>query len=174
MKIIRNDVVYVQKNDMGFLNQTDLAIPVSIFMKVFGNGITIIDDSNRFEFVKFEEASEIEYFKNLDWIVDYDSIKDLSEEQIIELGQMVAQERNRIAQTYNVMSKDDREKNMHMIAECEKLDFKMYSLRDVIWFKKGQFKITLPDGVDYPEMHNKVEKKGLRRLLKRFSRKTNS
>ena len=62
MKIITNDAVYVQKNDMGFLNQTDLLIPVSVFLKVFGNGITIIDDSNRFEFIKFEDKEEIEFF----------------------------------------------------------------------------------------------------------------
>jgi len=57
MKIITSEAVYVQKNDIGFLNQTDLPIPASIFMKVFGNGVTIIDNSNRFEFVKFEEKS---------------------------------------------------------------------------------------------------------------------
>ena len=63
MKIITSEAVYVQKNDIGFLNQTDLSIPASIFLKVFGNGITIIDNSNRFEFVKFEEESEIDFFK---------------------------------------------------------------------------------------------------------------
>ena len=57
VKIITENAVYVQKNDIAYLNQTDLPIPASIFMKVFGNGIVIIDDSNRFEFEKFEDAS---------------------------------------------------------------------------------------------------------------------
>ena len=34
MKIITDSAVYVQKNDIAYLNQTDLAIPASIFMKV--------------------------------------------------------------------------------------------------------------------------------------------
>ena len=54
MKIITDSAVYVQKNDIAYLNQTDLAIPASIFMKVFGSGIVIIDDSNRYEFVEFD------------------------------------------------------------------------------------------------------------------------
>lgn len=53
----------------------------------------MIDDSNRFEFVKFEEESEVEYFKNLDWIVDYYTLKDMRVEKIIEIGQKVAQEK---------------------------------------------------------------------------------
>ncbi len=83
MKIITNDSAYVQKNDISYLNLSDLPIPASIFMKVFGNGVTIINDSNRYDFVKFDEESEIEYFKDLDWMIDYNEVKDLSEDEII-------------------------------------------------------------------------------------------
>ena len=48
MKIITNDAVYVQKNDLGFLSQSDVLIPASIFLEVFGKGVTIIDNNNRF------------------------------------------------------------------------------------------------------------------------------
>lgn len=172
MKIITSEAVYVQKNDIGFLNQTDLSIPASIFLKVFGNGITIIDNSNRFEFVKFEEESEIEFFKNLDWIVDYDSVKDLDESQIIELGQAVAQQKNNIATQYNSMTNDEHRENEHMVFECERLDFKMYSLRDALWFKQGHLQFDLPEGIDFPEGCKKAPEKGLRRILSKF-KKTN-
>lgn len=170
MKIITNEAVYVQKNDIGFLNQTDLPIPASIFLKVFGNGITIIDNSNRFEFVKFEGESEIEFFKSQDWIVDYDSVKDLDESQIMELGQAVAQQQNNIATQYNSMTNDDRRKNKHMVFECERLDFKMYSLRDTLWFKQGHLQFDLPEGIDYPGGFRKIEEKGLRKILSRFKK----
>ena len=171
MKIITNEAIYVQKNDIGFLNQTDLSIPASIFLKVFGNGIIIIDNSNRFEFVKFEEESEIEFFKNLDWIVDYDSVKYLDESQIIELGQEVSQQKNKIATQYNAMSNNERKENEHMVFECERLDFKMYSLRDVLWFKQGHLQFDLPAGIDFPEGCKKIEQKGLRRILSKFKKK---
>ena len=39
MKIITKNAVYIQKNDIAYLNHaTDLPIPASIFVKVFGNG----------------------------------------------------------------------------------------------------------------------------------------
>ena len=87
MKIITNDSAYVQKNDIAYLNSSDLPIPASIFMKVFGNGVTIINDSNRYDFVKFDEESEIEYFKGLDWMINYNEVKDLSEEFKNSIGE---------------------------------------------------------------------------------------
>ena len=177
MKIITDKAVYVQKNDMIALNQFALSIPASIFMKVYGNEITIIDDTNRFEFVSFDEKSEIEFFKELDWIVDYDSVKDLEEAQIIELGQNIAQQRNDIAKKYNAMNDIERRKNEHMIYECEKLDFKMYSLRDILWFKQGHIQFSLPSGVEYPKGYEtiveqkNISEKGLRRILRKFKRK---
>lgn len=66
MKIITNDAVYVQMNDIAYLNSLDLPIPASIYMKAFGmGGIAIINDMNRYDFIKFEEKSEIQYFKIL-------------------------------------------------------------------------------------------------------------
>lgn len=98
MKIITDRAVYVQKNDIAFLNQTDLDIPASIYLKAFGNSpTTIIDDSNRFDFLKFDDEREIEYFRNLEWIIDYNEVKDLDEEQLMEIGQSIAQTKNGIA-----------------------------------------------------------------------------
>lgn len=176
MKIISDTKVYVQKNDIAFLNQSDLPIPASIFMKVFGNGIVIIDDSNRYEFVEFAAPEEIEFFKGIDWMIDYNEVKDLSEEETIELGQSIAQAKNEIAQKFNSMNPEDREKNMNMVSQCELLDFKMYSLRDVLWFKQGHIPMELPDGIEYPIDLKDTSKKenGIKRLLKRFSSKKQS
>ncbi len=164
MKIITDNVAYIQKNDIACLNQTDLAIPASIFMKVFGNGIVIIDDSNRYEFVEFEAPEEIEFFKGIDWMIDYNEVKDLSEEETIALGQSIAEEKNSIAQRFNSMAPEEREKNMNMVSQCELLDFKMYSLRDVLWFKQGHIKMELPEGVDFPAGFE--QEKGIRKLIK--------
>ena len=157
MKIITENAVYVQKNDIAYLHHTDLPIPASIFMKVFGNGIVIINDDNRYEFEKFEDPSEIEFFNGLDWIIDYNSVKDLSDDEIIEMGQRIAQAKNQIAEQFNSMSKDERKKNLEMVTQCELLDFKMYSLRDILWFKQGHLKMTLPD-----------KEKGIQKLMRSF------
>ena len=172
MKIITHNAVYVQKNDIVNLNQTDLEIPTSIFIKIFGRGIVIIDDSNRYEFIKFDAPEEIEFFRSIDWIIDYNEVKDLSEEEIIALGQSIVDEKNAIAHRFNSMPSEEREKNRDLVSQCDYLDFKMYSLRDVFWFKQGHIKMELPEGVDLPV--GLVQEKGIRKLLKNmFSKKRN-
>lgn len=169
MKIITKNAVYVQKNDLAYLNRTNLSIQASIFMKIYGNDILIIDDSNRFEFEKFEDDSEISFFSELDWIIDYNSVKDLSYDEFVEMGQSIAQSRNQIAQQFNSMSEDERKKNFGMVTQCELLDFKIHSLRDILWFKQGYLKMTLPEDFDYPEGF--VSKKSIKKLIKSFFNK---
>lgn len=166
MKIITDNCVYVQMNDIMFLNQTDLSIPVSIFLKVFNDDVVIINDRNRYDFVKFDDALEIEFFRNLDFIVDYNSVKDLSEEEIIDMGQKVANKKNSIAKTYNAMTNSIREENMHLVYECERLDYKMYSLRDILWFRQGRLKFNLPS-----EIIGEKKEKGIKKLLRKIRKK---
>lgn len=167
MKIITDGAVYVQKNDIGFLNQTNELIPASIFLKVFGRGVTIIDNSNRFEFVKFEEETEIDFFKSLDWIIDYASIKDLDDSQIIRLYDDVLKQRNEIANKYNSMSKVERRKNQRLVLEFERLDFKLCSLRDALWYKQGHIKFDLPKEITSFQVEKKKEEKVLRKIFKK-------
>ena len=140
MKIITNDSAYVQKNDIAYLNSSDLPIPASIFMKVFGNGVTIINDSNRYDFVKFDEESE-----------------------------SIGEERDKIATTFNSMAEEERKNHADMVTKCDLLEFKFYSLRDVLWFKQGHISMELPEGVDYPEGY--AQEKSIKKLLKRKNRK---
>ena len=144
MKIVTDSAVYVQKNDIAYLSSSDLAIPASIFMKVLDNGKFIVNDSNRYDFIKFEEESEIEYFKGLDWMIDYNEVKDLSDEEFIKLGRSIAEEQASFVEQYNAMDKEERIKNQNLAHKCELLEFKYYSLRDILWFKQGHIKMKLP------------------------------
>ena len=171
MKIITNDAAYIQLNDITYLNQTDLPIPASIFTKVYGNGLFYVGDDNRYNFMKFDEESEIEFFKGIDWMIDFNSVKDLNEEETISLGQSIAEEKNTIAKKFNAMTDKEKEKNIDMVTQCELLDFKMYSLRDVLWFKQGHIKMTLPDCIDYEVNHEIEQEKGLKKTLKRIFNK---
>ena len=169
MKIFKDDKVYVQLNDLAYLNSYGDEIPASIYLKVFGDGITIINDSNRYEFVEFDEPSEIEFFKGIDWMVDYNSIKDLSDQEIMDMGEQIAIEQSDVVLKYNNMTIDERRQNANLITRSDLLEFKFYSLRDILWFKQGHLNITLPDGVPYPESYKKS--KGLKKAFKRKNQK---
>ena len=164
MKIITDNAVYVQKNDIAYLYSSDLEMPVSVFMKVFGKGDTIIDDSNRYDFVKFEDESDREFFKGLDWIIDYNEVKNLSEEQIVGLLNNIGDAQQKVVITFNSMSEEERRAHSDMVTQCELLEFKFYSLRDILWFKQGHISMKLPEGIDYPDGYS--QEKDILKLIK--------
>ena len=174
MKIITNDAIYVQKNDMAYLNKTNITIPASIFMKVFGKGIVIINDLNRYEFVKFEDKKEIDFFKQLDWIIDYEDVRNLNEKEILKLARTVADEKAKIALEFNKMSEKEMAANTDMVDEYELLKYKLYSLRDVLDFTRGELKFNLPEGVEYPTYYQVKEEKGIKRLFKKINKNSNN
>lgn len=155
MKIITENKVYVQKNDIAYLNRTDMPIPASIFMKVFGQGVVIIDDRNRYEFVEFTEPEEIKFFKKQDWIIDYNEVKDLSETELIELGQNMTKKSNEIVEKYNSMTQKERRKNREMVVLYELLWYKIHSLKDLLLYKKGKLKMTMPTEVSQTVIERK-------------------
>ena len=63
------EAVYVQMQDIMELNRSDTPILASIYMKVF-KGIVIVDDSNRFDFVRFDDEEEVKFFKEVDFILN--------------------------------------------------------------------------------------------------------
>ena len=104
------EVVYVQIQDIVELNQSDMPIPASIYLNAF-NGIVFVDDSNRFNFVRLDEEHEVKFFKKLEFIIDYDEYKDLTDEQLEGKWKQLANKSNEIAKKWNYMSEDEKEKN---------------------------------------------------------------
>ncbi len=187
MKIINGDEVYVQKNDMIYFfrfmrmingdyiryNYCSLPVPVSTFSKVFGRGPVIIDDSNRYDFVKVDDKAEIEFFDGLDWILDYNQVKNMPKDELVKMGQSMLDERNEIANRFNSMSLEEKSNNGYMIDKCEMLEYKIQSLRDFIWFREGDLNMKLPSGVDYPEGYvKKPKRKGLKGFVRGLRRKS--
>jgi hypothetical protein len=170
MKIVLKDKVYVQINDLGpMMNFMEgKAIPACVINQVFGKFFICCDD-NRYEFEVFTQPEAIEFFASLDYSVDYMAVKDMSEEEMINYGVSIAEEKNGIAKKFNAMSKEEKEANQHLVTECEKLDFKMYSVRDILWMRQGHIKMELPYEVRKEEA-KKEEKKGLRGFFSRFKR----
>lgn len=179
MKILTKDGIYVQKNDIAYLTQSDKSIPESIFLTVFGQGsYTIIDDSNRYEFVKFTSTEEIEYLNALNWIVDYNSLKDLSTEELENKFNELADKRRALADKYNNMSIEEKMKNIELVDECENLRYMMLNINDINLFKHGRLSMTLPKGVERPTLDIENEQvegrkaKGFQKVIKRVFKKS--
>ena len=170
MKIFTDKGVYVQKNDMMYLFHGDtVSIPASIIDNFYGKGAVIIGDFNRYEFVYFGGEKEVEYFRECDWIIDYNEVKDLTEEETIALGISISEERNELAKKYNSMSISERMKNSEIKTRCDLLNYKMASLRDVLWYRQGHIAMEFPKEID--AQTDLVEERGFKSILKRIFRK---
>lgn len=179
MKLFVNNKVYVQKNDLAyFMRGTEgISIPSSIIDKVFGQ-VFIVTDENRYEFVEFSSPEEIDFFKKCDWMVDYNLFDGMTENQIVEYGCQINAEINKIATSFNELPEKERERQyIQASTKIELLEFKMWSVRDILWHKQGHLKFTLPNGtnIDYlisndNEIAKKenVVQKVLRRIKKRY------
>ena len=87
MKIINEKAAYVQKKDIALLrkvwNYDDTVLPFSIFVRFISNKSTIgNNEKNKLDFIMFKNEDEIEFFRSLAWIFDYDKLNELNGEEI--------------------------------------------------------------------------------------------
>lgn len=159
MKIITEGRAYVQNNDIINLSKTDERIPASIISSIFYE----IDDTNRYEFVCFENPADIEFFSNLEWLIDYNEIKDLSESEICSLWKKNVEDHKKCSSKYEEMDDETKKKCVGLVFLCKKLQFKVEGLEDMLYFKKGKIDINLPEGIERPIIID--NKKGIRKLI---------
>jgi len=147
MKIITDNSVYVQRKDLKFLN-TNICIkmPETIICKIFEDSFKSIKSDE--DFIKFEDDFDMEFLKDIDWIINYNDVKDLTEEELIELGEKVTEQKNELSNKFYSMDINGRLKNFDIITRCDLLKYKMQSLADVIFYKRGKLDIKLPEEVN--------------------------
>ena len=173
MKIIRNGVVYVQTVDIICLKEINFKFPASISTILSGNAIDMVNYQRRYDFLKFDEKDEVEFFSGLDWIIDYDTIRHLDENQIIELARKMSLKKSDILSKYNKLNYDARKANVHMIEESDKLEFQMNSLRNILGFMQGYLSFKLPRGIEYPEFYEKKKGNVFQKVLTGFKNNSN-
>ena len=101
MKIICDNGIYVQKIDIAFVvNNTENVDHLKLIN---------INDENIYEFELFSSLKDIEFFSNLDFIVNYDDIKNIDEDDVIKLIQKANLEKIKMENTdYEKSNKNDK------------------------------------------------------------------
>ena len=131
----------------------------------------IVVDSNRYDFVEFSEPEAIEFFRNWQYSVDFLALQEFTDDELVNKGIDINKERNAIAVKYNQMSDDGKSKNYHMVNECELLEFQMYSIRDVLWFRQGHLKFKLPHGI--AKHQSTKQENGIKKFFKKLKKEKN-
>lgn len=158
MKVFKNGKVYVQNEDLILILRSGELMPTSVLEKFYGNGPVIIVQDNMEDYVEFEETDQVEFFKRLDWIVDYDEVKNLSLEELEKLYDATKDEMVKIRNKYSDLSQNDDCYEKDSI-RYELLGNKLYSLSKIQYFKARKLELALPNET------------GICRLIRKFKNK---
>ena len=81
MKVFRDDKVYVQIKDLSILFKSGgVLIPQSVFKKALKKALDMTDETKE-QFIMFDTPEEINLFKNVDYIVDFNDVIDMTDEE---------------------------------------------------------------------------------------------
>lgn len=158
MKVFKNGKVYVQNEDLILILRSGELMPTSVLEKFYGNGPVIVVQDNMEDYVEFEETDQVEFFKRLDWIVDYDEVKNLSTEELEKLYDDTKDEMVKIRNKYSDLSQNDDCYEKDSI-RFELLGNKLYSLSKIQYFKARKLELALPNET------------GICRLIRKFKNK---
>lgn len=153
MKISTKDAIYVQKKDLEFLKFQARALPSSINQKIFENSMLDLDDYDKYDFLMFENEEDIEFFKSLDWLIDYTEIKDLENDELRQIGENLVKRNDEVAKKlYSIEEKDESYKST--IQEYMLLSYQITTLSDISDMNNGMLKIKLPNTNDTNNIDN--------------------
>ena len=157
MKIIKDDTTYIQIKDLKRLRDSKLLTNSLLFiLHVLSNNCLEYKDD---EFIKVEDPDI--NFENVNWIINFDDIKNDSEDDLIKKCNELISQRNQIADQYNEFSIKDRIKNIKLLITSKDLEYTINCYKDLLEVKRGDKSLELPKGVDFPEgfiKENKVKK----------------
>lgn len=131
IKIINKKKVYIQKRDLLYLFYYYPNLPISILSK-----ITIIlptiNENTLFEFVEFNRKKEIIFFTNINWMLNYDDVKNLTYEEIEIIKSYILNKSENILKEIKRNTIDSDELDIKWILE----NYKYNSLNEIEEVKK--------------------------------------
>lgn len=153
MKVVIRNSFYVQKKDILFLKLIGVLLPQTVFDEVMVNNF-----KNGNEFIKIDSIEGIEFFKNLDFIVDYDLYKDITLEDYEKMDLDISLLLEQIESSFNAMSELEAMENLYLVEEVEKLEYKREELMNILRFRHGCIDAILSDDINYFDRYKKVRR----------------
>ena len=143
MKLIIDKCIYIQKKDLIYLCYYNSDIPYSILLKI--NNILINNKNNINEFIKFDEEKELEYFKKIDWILDFNEIKDLNNIEIENFKENILSESETLLKKIKQMTFKEQTQDMNLNIKWILYNYKYNSLNEINIAKEEKLKIEHQD-----------------------------
>lgn len=138
------EVVFVQEEDILFFIIENREMPLCILEVFYKDGIKPVDAVLR-RFVKIDSEEAVKFFKEKDYIIDYNQYKDFTVRQLERKIKRVGKEIIKIEQKIEKSTDDDiRQIAQKAEAYCDKkyLRYELFLLKDL---KEGKTKINFPN-----------------------------
>ena len=138
------EVVFVQKKNILYFITEGREMPLGILEVFYKDGVNPVDDDLR-EFLKIEREEAVRFFKEKDYIIDYEQYKDFTVRQVKREIKRVRKEIIKIEQKIKNSTDDDISKIAQKIEtyfDKEQLKYELFLLKDL---KEGKTKINFPD-----------------------------
>ena len=167
MKVFKENSVYVQLNDLVKLLSLSDGVPDTILKKIHTEEEIIVDDNNRFEFIKFDLPEEVFFFKRQDWIIDYDNYKDLTDEKLEKIAHELYLNSEGVVRKFNDLSKSEQESiyGRNMLEEHVKLRHIIHDLRHLSAYKSGVMNMEIP-GEELGEVIDMTQEEAKKAVLR--------
>lgn len=136
----KKEKVYVRIVDLFYLLEQD-DIPYSIYYKLDTMDLTCCDEN---EFIEFSEPQEIEFFRQLDWLIDYNKYIKLNKYEIIAERQLIIDELKISGDFLDEVKETTKTYYNGLLNKCEQSGLKLESLDQILAIKKGVSSIHLP------------------------------
>lgn len=159
MKIFRDDgIAYIQKADLAFwVSQLNLPVPASIAVTLFniGDGHAVwVDKRSRYDFAPVTDKDGIKILKEIEWIDDFDTVDQLSDDDIAKMGFELIAKANKRSHEFDNYHKSGRdEEAMETASKCKMLRHRVGLLEDYLMFRKGKLIWRLPEGIESVSAH---------------------
>lgn len=132
MKFFTKDSLYVHSKDISFLLSLGRVLPREVERCIINDPFFIGNKHDGFDYYLFLEGDVIEFFKDIDWIIDYSDIENIDEEELLDRANEILEDIDKKER------KVDKTRNERI--EIDTLHYKYQSLvRDAFQTMKGLY-----------------------------------
>lgn len=146
MKIFKDENVYVQIRDLGFISAIYGQRKKQLFRDEF-----IMNEQNHLQFVSFSDPEIISYFKNCDWIINYDDFKTKTIEELYQYEQELDKKRNLVMKNY----RKNLEKE-ESILRYNQIEFEKRTIEILIQYQLGNLELAIPNQKSKKKLFKKL------------------
>lgn len=151
MKLKIGDKIYLQKYEVSHILHDSNAFPSSILDETFDDGkckaFIMNGPADGFQFkCVYKEPTNVKWFMDQDWIVDYDEYAEMSLAELEALWEHLRVKRSTGIDEFN--AKSEAYRKMHFSAASEKFDklgHKIVSIGHLIRLRRGDIEFIFPD-----------------------------